>query len=197
MSKNNIYRIIESTIMFVLLFIFIGLLSKPSETYAEDISVEPVIVEEKEELEEYEVPDESEKIEQALVEQNYIRDDIPLDADTQSVLQAACEEFDIPYELALAVIWQETNYSNVTGDNGNAEGYMQIWEYWNHDRMERIGAYDLMNPVDNFRTGCCILHDAYNRTGSYYDALSVYNTGSSGWSWYADEVMAKWESLDI
>lgn len=197
MSKNNIYRIIESTIMMVLLFIFIGLLSKPSETYAEDISVEPVIVEEKEELEEYEAPDESEKIEQALVEQNYIRDDIPLDADVQSVLRAACEEFDIPYELALAVIWQETNYRNVTGDNGNAEGYMQIWEYWNRDRMERIGAYDLMNPVDNFRTGCCILRDAYNITGSYYDALSVYNTGSSGWSWYADEVMSKWEYLDI
>lgn len=144
----------------------------------------------------FEDPHETEKINEALYDEGYIREDVPLDTDTQLLLRAATDEFDIPYELALAVIWQETNYQNITGDSGNASGYMQIWEYWNRDRMDRIGANDLMNPIDNFRTGCCILSENYERTGSYYDALSIYNTGSSGWSPYADAVMSKWESLD-
>lgn len=120
---------------------------------------------------------------------------IPLDKDLQMDLMSACTEFDIPYELACAVIWQETNYQNTIGDGGNAYGYMQIWPLWNQDRMDRIGAYDLMTPIDNFRVGCSILHDGYVSTGNYYDALSIYNTGSSGHSWYADEVTSKWEEL--
>lgn len=129
------------------------------------------------------------------IQENWTGLDIPLDKDLQMDLMSACEEFDIPYELACAVIWQETNYQNEMGDSGNAYGYMQIWPQWHQDRMERIGAYDLMTPIDNFRVGCSILHDGYVNTGSYYDALSIYNTGSSGHSWYADEVTSKWEEL--
>lgn len=201
MSKENLSRLIESGVMMILMIIFIGMLSKPIEPATEIESPEIEVVDVSTNIPcpscEYEDPHESEKIEEALVEQNYIREDIPLEADLQLELRAACEEFDIPYELALAVIWQETNFQNITGDNGNASGYMQIWEYWHSERMERIGATDLMNPIDNFRTGCCILSENYERTGSYYDALSIYNTGSSGWSPYADAVMEKWNSLEI
>ena len=199
MSKENLSRLIESGIMMILMLIFIGMLSKPIEPATEIESPEIEVVDVSTNIPcpscEYEDPHESEIIEETLIEQNYIREDIPLDSDTQLELRAACEEFDIPYELALAVIWQETNFKNTIGDNGNAYGYMQIWEYWHSERMARIGATDLMNPIDNFRTGCCILSENYERTGSYYDTLSIYNTGSSGWSPYADAVMEKWDSL--
>lgn len=200
MNKEYRYRLIVTGIVAVLMVVFVALLTNPTESTTEDVphKMEVIQVAPEEPSIEYpcEDPQESEKIEEALIEQTYIRDDIPLDADLQLELRAACEEFDIPYELALAVIWQETNFENIIGDNGNAYGYMQIWEYWNSERMERIGATDLMNPVDNFRTGCCILSENYERTGSYYDTLSIYNTGSSGWSPYADAVMEKWDSLE-
>ena len=40
-----------------------------------------------------------------------IRDDVPLDAEIQQLLYQACVETGIRYELALAVIWQETDFN--------------------------------------------------------------------------------------
>ena len=59
-------------------------------------------------------------------EDTYLREDIPLDYATQMLLYGACLEFEVPYELALAVIEQETNFRNVTGDDGASVGFMQI-----------------------------------------------------------------------
>ena len=75
-------------------------------------------------------PHETEKIEKALVEQGYFSDLIPMDYGLQAELRCACEEFDVPFPLIVAIIEKETNFKNTVGDNGNAEGYMQIWEYW-------------------------------------------------------------------
>ena len=65
-----------------------------------------------------EIPEdfENEKIEAALLDQGYLRDDIPLDYDTQALLRAACDESGVEFELALAVIRKETTYRNVVGD---------------------------------------------------------------------------------
>lgn len=133
-------------------------------------------------------PHETENIEKALVEQGYFSDLIPMDYDLQAELRCACEEFDVPFPLIVAIIEKETNFTNIVGDNGNAEGYMQIWEYWHYDKMEKIGATDLMNPVDNFRTGCYLMSTLLDKYDTY-NALSVYNTGSSGYSDYAECVM--------
>lgn len=132
--------------------------------------------------------DESKKIEEALVEQGYFNNQIPLDYDLQAELRAACDEFDVPFSLMVAMIDKETDFTNMVGDNGNAEGYLQIWEYWCWDKMDDIGATNLMNPVDNFRTGCYIM-SLNMENHSVYDSLSIYNTGSSGNSYYADTVM--------
>lgn len=97
----------------------------------------------------------------------------------------------------VAMIEKETNFINMVGDNGNAEGYLQIWSYWHHDKMEEIGAMDLMNPVDNFRVGCYIMSMLLDKH-TPYDALSVYNTGSVGYSEYAErvsELYDYWEAV--
>lgn len=97
----------------------------------------------------------------------------------------------------VAMIEKETNFTNIIGDNGNAFGYLQIWEYWHSNKMEVIGATDLMNPVDNFRTGCYIM-SLNLQEHDIYDALSIYNTGSSGYSDYAEvvsELYDYWESV--
>lgn len=117
-------------------------------------------------------------------------DHISLEYDLQELLWAACEETGCPYELALAVIFRESTYRNVNGDNGNSIGYMQVQPRWHYERMERLGVTDLSDPLSNFRVGCDLLTELIEKYGSVESALTCYNTGSPGTSKYADRVLA-------
>lgn len=131
-----------------------------------------------------------------MVEDTYLRDDIPLDYATQAMLYGACLEFRVDYSLALAVIEQETNFTNVKGDGGNSVGYMQIQKRWWSGLMAEIGAEDLMDPEDNFRTGCAIMRRLLDRYGNVEDALTAYNAGRPGSSKYSREVMGRMQKYD-
>lgn len=136
---------------------------------------------------------ENEYIEAALYASGYFREDVPLDSDTQAFLRAACEETGIPYELALAVIRQETEFRNVTGDDGRSVGYMQVQRRWHEDRMARLGVTDLTDPYGNFRVGCDYMAELL---GKYplEKALTAYNSGKPGKSAYASNVLAYMEA---
>ena len=137
---------------------------------------------------------ENEKIEAALLEMGYFRDDIPLDFETQAYLRAACEESGVAFELALAVIRQETDYRNIEGDNGDSIGYMQVQQKWHQERMNRLGVTDLSHPLGNFRVGLDYLRELMNKYGTE-EALTAYNSGKPGESAYADSVMRYWIEL--
>lgn len=124
----------------------------------------------------------------------FYRKDIPLDLPTQRLLFNACQEFDVDYDLALAVIWRETIFQNLYVASEGSSGYMMIQERWVKKEMEDLGATDLMNPKDNFRVGCYLLSDFIGRYG-VEGGLTRYNTGHSGPSWYANSVMEKWMEL--
>jgi hypothetical protein len=146
------------------------------------------------ETEEVQEDFENEKIEQALYDQGYFREDVPMDAELQAYLRAACDESGVPFELALAVIRKETTYQNLQGDDGASIGYMQVQPRWHRARMERLGVTDLMDPFSNFRVGCDYLAELLGK----YDttsALTAYNSGSPGRSDYANTVMGYWEEL--
>lgn len=115
--------------------------------------------------------------EQHPTEFDPVRDDIPLDAETQRLLYKACEEIGIQYELALAIIWQETDFRNITGDGGNSIGYMQVQPRWHRERMERLGVTDLSDPYSNFLVGLDYLSELIDRYGSTEKALVAYNQG--------------------
>ena len=144
-------------------------------------------------IEEPEEDFENEYIEAALYASGYFREDVPLDSDTQALLRAACEETGIPYELALAVIRQETEFRNITGDDGRSVGYMQVQRRWHEDRMARLGVTDLTDPYGNFRVGCDYLAELL---GKYplEEALTAYNSGKPGKSAYASNVLAYTEA---
>ena len=131
---------------------------------------------------------ENEKIGSALYENGYFRSDVPLDGETQALLHSACEEAGITYELALAVIRQETEFRNVIGDNGDSIGYMQIQPRWHEERMERLGVTDLTDPYSNFRVGCDFLAELLSKY-TLEEALTAYNSGKPGKSEYATSVM--------
>lgn len=139
-------------------------------------------------------PMEDAKITAALVEQGYFRDDVPLDYDEQDFLHTAADEFGVDYHLMLGLIERETNFRNIPGDGGNAYGYCQIWQKWWGGLMEEIGAEDLNNPRDNFRTACAIVAQLTERHGTTEDALTAYNSGRPGQSKYASAVLANAEN---
>ena len=138
---------------------------------------------------------ENEKIEAALYETGYFRSDVPLDGETQAFLRSACEEAGITYELALAVIRQETDFRNIVGDNGDSIGYMQIQPRWHEERMERLGVTDLADPYSNFRVGCDFLAELLSKY-TLEEALTAYNSGKAGQSEYATSVMGYMEEYN-
>ena len=137
---------------------------------------------------------ENEKIEAALMEMGYFRDDIPLDYETQAYLRAACDESGVPFELALAIIRKESTYQNITGDGGDSIGYMQVQPKWHQERMRRLGVTDLTHPLSNFRVGCDYLAELMDKYPTE-EALTAYNSGKPGKSDYADTVLKYWREL--
>jgi len=128
------------------------------------------------------------KIEAAPMEYDPVRDDIPMDAEHQRLLYKACGETGIRYELALAVIWQETDFRNVVGDDGESHGYMQVQPKWHSERMERLGVTDLSDPYGNFLVGLDFLSELVSKH-DLTDALTKYNSGKTGNSQYAENVL--------
>lgn len=134
-------------------------------------------------------PAEDQLIEMAMLEQGYLRDDVPLPYDLQDSLHTACEEFGIRYELALAVIECETDFTATIGDGGESVGYFQIQPLWWGELMEEIGVDDLTDQPQNFRLGCAILAQLMEQFGNERDALTAYNSGHPGESEYATSVL--------
>lgn len=130
-----------------------------------------------------------------LCEDTYLREDIPLSFDEQAALYGACKEFEVPYALALAVIEQETGFRNVTGDGGDSEGWFQVQKKWWAELMAEIGAEDLTETEDNFRTGCAILGQLLEQYDTE-DALTKYNSGKTGSSSYSQAVLERMENYE-
>ena len=123
-------------------------------------------------------------------------EELPLTYEEQEALWEACQEFQVDHAVMLALVERETDFRNVQGDGGDSIGYCQIQPRWWSGLMEEIGAEDLTDPEDNFRTACAIMAQLTERYGNVEDALSAYNTGSAGPTKYASAVLsnsAKWE----
>ena len=118
-------------------------------------------------------------VEVVPMDRDPVREDIPLNAEVQRQLWQACEETGITYELALAVIWKETNFRNITGDGGESFGYMQVQPRWHSDRMDRYGVTDLMDPYGNFLVGCDYLAELAAKDRGIEWMLHAYNGGPS------------------
>lgn len=112
-------------------------------------------------------------------EHSPVREDIPLDEEVQMLLYQACEETGIQHELALAVVWKETDFRNVAGDGGASVGYMQVQQRWHSDRMERLGVTDLADAYGNFLVGCDYLAEMLEKGRGLEWALMAYNGGPS------------------
>lgn len=134
-----------------------------------------------------EEPLEAEKIEAALVEQGYFRDEVPLPYELQDVLQTECERYGIEYALALGLIETESSFRE-DADNGLCYGLMQLNRDWFPDKL---------TPAENIRAGMEYLAYQMERYGSVEAALCGYNaghdTGSRGYAKAVLEAAEGWK----
>ncbi len=92
-----------------------------------------------------------------------------------------CKRYGVRYDLVVALIEKESGYKfDEVGDDGHSIGYMQIYEEWHKDRMERLNVTDIRNPYQNVLVGIDYLSELIERYGTIQDALAAYNYGEQG-----------------
>lgn len=92
-----------------------------------------------------------------------------------------CKQYGVRYDLVVALIEKESGYKfDKVGDDGHSIGYMQIYEEYHRDRMERLNVTDLTNPYQNVLVGIDYLSELIERYGTIQDALAAYNYGEQG-----------------
>ena len=122
-------------------------------------------------------------------------DFIPLDRELQEEIITICKEHEIAYDLILAVMKTESEFTWVTGDNGDSIGYMQIQpQWWTH--IADFHGLDLYKPLDNVHAGIIILDNMLESNGGALDkALKQYNSGNPDYpgNEYTSKVYANYE----
>lgn len=104
-------------------------------------------------------------------------DDIPLSYELQDVMQQACENYDVPYALALGIAECESSF-NLEADSGVCWGLMQIHPI-NYDRLRKLG----IEPTDyegNIAAGVFLIGELLDKYDDPHKALMAYNCGESG-----------------
>lgn len=131
-------------------------------------------------------PDEDAKITAALLERGYFRDDVPLTYELQDITQTACEEFGVPYSLALAVMEQESGFRTDAENPSGCYGLMQL----NPDFFPSG-----LSPAENIRSGVSYLGELLDTYEDIEQAVTAYFYGPSDRtsSWYSDEVLGRVE----
>ena len=122
---------------------------------------------------------------------------VPLDHDLQAFIIHTCEELSIDPAIIIAMIDQESDFrADAIGDGGDSVGLLQIQQKWHSERMERLGADDLMNPLQNVAVGIDFMAELLGKY-SLEEALTWYNSGRPGQSVYATEVLAQMEVYQL
>lgn len=119
---------------------------------------------------------------------------VPLDDNVQRFIKKTCQDYDIPFDLVMAIIQHESNYNasaiSPTGDYG----LMQINKV-NHGWMKsKLGLTDMLDPYQNVTGGTYLINYYMDKTGNDATrALLMYQFGEGGaknktWSPFVQEV---------
>ena len=139
---------------------------------------------------------------------SYQSDAVPLNHDTQAQVLGWCEEYGVPYSVALAVIEAESSF-RPDAENGSCYGYMQINSINKSWLFQEIGVTNLEDPLQNLHSGIYMLGDLYGKYCDWHKVLVCYNCGetgaynhyfsqgltSSGYSRHVMELEAKWAEV--
>ncbi len=101
-----------------------------------------------------------------------------LDPELQSIMEDLCEEYGVPFALAVAVAEQETRFNPDATSSTNDFGLMQINRI-NFEWLRERGI-DPLTDAGNIEAGVLILSKALKRYGEIELALMAYNCGDTG-----------------
>lgn len=122
--------------------------------------------------------------------------DIPLSKDLQLYTYNKCVDYGIPehYELVLAMMWQESNYTEDLISSTNDYGIMQI-NSCNHSWLvDLLGPTDFLDASDNINAGIYVISKLLIKYGDVHKALMSYNMGEYGASlnWQAGNYTSRY-----
>ena len=123
----------------------------------------------------------TEEVEELKDEDGFVYYDIPLELDIQRHIFDECQLHEVPYELAMAVIYVETGgtYKTDLRSKTNDSGLFQINDV-HKQWLKESGITDLYNPYQNSSAGIWILKDALSKGDNIHTSLMVYNMGHGG-----------------
>ncbi len=106
---------------------------------------------------------------------------VPMDADLQLYTAEMCDLYDVPLELAYAVMQVESGYTASAKSPTGDYGLMQINGINAGWLKEELGVTDLLNAQQNIQAGCYMLGKYLRKyDGNVNCALMAYNLGESG-----------------
>lgn len=106
--------------------------------------------------------------------------DVPMSEELQGYLYEACEETGVPFEFALALIANESDFRPEVISATDDYGLMQI-NACNHKWLEdELGVEDFLDPEDNISAGLYILSGYFEKYEDPHMVLMTYNMGEYG-----------------
>lgn len=170
----------NKVLAFIALALFVAVcVVMVAKAYSEEPAAEPAAPEE----EYMEDPQETEKIEEALLAQGYFSLAVPMPYEWQDYMRTYCEEYGCPYPLALAVAQTESNFDmDAVGASGEV-GIMQLnpgpgGSY--HAEIQAATGLDPTTASGNIAGGCYKLGLYLAKYGSVEKAAMAYNMGEGG-----------------
>ena len=123
----------------------------------------------------------TEEVEELKDEDGFVYYDIPLELDIQRHIFDDCQLYEVPYELAMAVMYVETGgtFDSSLRSKTNDSGLFQVNDV-HKQWLKESGINDLYNPYQNSSAGIWILKDALSKGDNIHTSLMVYNMGHGG-----------------
>lgn len=174
----------NKVLAFIALALFVAVcVVMVAKAYSEEPAAESAAPEASAEEEYMEDPQETEKIEEALLAQGYFSLAVPMPYEWQDYMRTYCEEYGCPYPLALAVAQTESNFDmDAVGASGEV-GIMQLnpgpgGSY--HAEIQAATGLDPTTASGNIAGGCYKLGLYLAKYGSAEKAAMAYNMGEGG-----------------
>ena len=106
---------------------------------------------------------------------------VPLDAELQSYTEKMCDLYDVPLELAYAVMQVESGFTPAACSSTGDYGLMQINSINAGWLKDELGITDLLDARQNIQAGCYMLGMYLSEyEGNVNCALMAYNLGTTG-----------------
>lgn len=106
--------------------------------------------------------------------------DIPLSTDLQDYIFEITEEYNVPAEVVIAIIQQESSYRPAVEGQAGEIGYMQIHPI-NFERLsETLHITDFTDPEQNILCGVFLLSELFEKYDTTTEVLMCYNCGERG-----------------